>query len=144
VTTIPEKKGATGFIFGFLAVVFGLAAVRGAQGAPILAAAAAIGAVALVAYLVTWYRRPAPMLSISPDEIWYGRLDQPGQRIERDTSGSARLEFREGFRHSGWFLGLAGDPETPGILMTGFDMQQVAAACRAQGWTFGDASDPVS
>ena len=100
----------------------------------LLAAAMAAGAVGCLAVLVWWYRNPAPILTISPEEIWYGRIDQPGTQIERSESG--RLAFQEGFRKSGWFLALADDPEAPGILMTGFDMQEVAAACTTHGWTF--------
>ena len=133
-TTIVEKKGQFGFIFGFLAAVLGLAAWRGMEGAPILAAVLAAGAIGCLGVLIWWYRNPAPILTISPEEIWYGRIDQEGMRIERNATG--RLSFVEGFQKSGWFLLLADEPETPGILMTGFDMQQVAAAATAHGWTF--------
>ena len=135
-TTIVEKKGQLGVVLGFLIVVFGLAAWRGAEGAPIIAAAAGIGAVGLAIWLVYYYRKPAAMLTITQEEIWYGRLDQPGMRIERDESG--RLRFREGFKKSGWFLSLADHPDRPGLLMTGFDMKQVAEACVAHGWSFGE------
>jgi ADP-ribosyl-[dinitrogen reductase] hydrolase len=140
-TTIVEKKGELGFVFGFLVVVLGLAAWRGAEGAPILAGAAAVGAIVCLAVLVNWYRKPAPFLTISPDEIWYGRLDQPGMRLERS---GGRLYFREGSRQSGWFLLQADMPDKPGILMTGFDMPEVAAACTAHGWTFEEDDPPAT
>ena len=133
-TTIVEKKSEFGFIFGFLAVVLGFAAWRGWQNATFVAALLAGGAIVCAAILVSWYRKPAPILTITPEEIWYGRLDQEGMRIERNESG--RLVFQQGFDQSGWFLQLADEPEKPGLLMTGFDMQQVAAAATAHGWTF--------
>jgi hypothetical protein len=133
VTTIPEKKREFVFIFGFMAAIAGLVAWR-AVDAPIITGISAAIAVGLVAMIAWWYRKPTPFLSISPDEIWYGRLGDPGMSIERDATG--RLQFREGFQESGWFLFLADDPEQTGILMTGFDMEQVAAACVAHGWSF--------
>ena len=75
------------------------------------------------------------MLAISPEEIFYGRLDQPGTRIARDASG--RLLFRRGFKNSGWFLVLADTPDQPGISMIGFDRGEVERACVAHGWRFG-------
>ena len=139
-TTIIEKKGQFGFIFGFLAVILGFGALRGMENSPVIAAFLGISAIGFLAVLISWYRKPAPILTITPEEIWYGRIDQPGTSIERNASG--RLYFREGFQKSGWFLLLADEPEKAGILMTGFDMRQVAAAATAHGWTFGDA--PVS
>ena len=137
-TTIAEKKGQVGFLFGFMAAVLGFAAWRGLTGTGgVVAILLGIGAVAFLVALIVWYLRPTPFLSISPEEIWYGRLDQPGTKIERDQSG--RLRFKEGFQSSGWFLELADHPDRPGLLMTGFDMKQVAAACISHGWTFAVA-----
>ena len=133
-TTIVEKKGEFGFIFGFLAVALGFAAWRGWENATIVAGLLGLGAIVCIVILVNWYRRPAPILTITPEEIWCGRLDQPGMRIERNESG--RLVFQQGFDRSGWFLLLADEPEKPGLLMTGFNMKEVAAAAIAHGWTF--------
>jgi hypothetical protein len=134
VTTIVEKKSEFGFIFGFLAVVLGFAAWRGLENATVVAGLLGLGAIGCAAILVYWYRKPAPILTITPDEIWYGRLDQEGMRIERNETG--RLLFKQGFDRSGWFLLLADEPEKPGLLMTGFNMPEVAAAVTAHGWTF--------
>ena len=139
-TTIVEKKSEFGFIFGFLAVVLGFAAWRGWENATFVAGLLGLGAIGCAAILVYWYRKPAPILTITPEEIWYGRLDQEGMRIERN--GTGRLVFHQGFDQSGWSLHLADEPEKPGLLMTGFDMHQVAAAATSHGWSFGDA--PVS
>ena len=73
---------------------------------------AVIAAVILVVWL-NWRRKPPAMLAISPEEIFFGRLDQHGTRISRDASG--RLAFRRGSRESGWFLRLADTPDQPGI-----------------------------
>jgi hypothetical protein len=133
-TTIPEKKWEVDLIAGFLVIALGFAAFRGAQGAPIVAGVLAILAVGILVVWVDWRRKPAPMLAISPEEIFYGRLDQPGMRIARDASG--RLRFHRGFKNSGWFLSLVDTPDRPGISMIGFDMPEVARACAVHGWTF--------
>ena len=137
-TTIKEKKGAVGFLFGFMAAVLGFAAWRGSGGnAQVIAALLGIGAVVFLIALILWIRRPTPFLAISPEEIWYGSLGQDGQKIDRNESG--RLRFKEGFQKSGWFLILADERDGTGLLMTGFDMNEVAAACVAHGWTFAVA-----
>ncbi|HSL34534.1 MAG TPA: hypothetical protein VK871_12840 [Candidatus Limnocylindrales bacterium] len=141
-TTIAEKKSEVGVIALFLVAVFALAAWRGMEGAPILAGAFALAAVGVLVAWLSWYRKPAPMLAISPEEIFYGRLDQPGIRIARNATG--RLVFREGFKRSGWFLILVDEPDAPGISMIGFDMGEVRAACLAHGWSFGDAGSPAA
>ena len=133
-TTITEKKRSTGAIFGFLFVVFALAAWRGMDGAPVLAAAAAVAAIASAGYLAWTYLTPAQVLAISAAEIRLGKPGKPGTVIARSASG--QLAFHQGFRRSGWFLVSVDAPDGPPILMTGFDMNEVAAACVAQGWTF--------
>ena len=134
-TTIPEKKSEFGFIFGFAIVVMVLVAIR-AKDAPILSAALIIAAVAILLGLISWWRKPAPSLRISPDEIVYGRLDQPGMRIRRDASPTGRLQFRMGFKRSGWVLTLVDATEPQSLSMMGFDMNEVARACLEHGWTF--------
>jgi hypothetical protein len=140
-TTIAEKKSEVGVIALFLVAVLALAAWRGMEGAPILAGVSAIAAVAILIAWWSWQRKPAPILAISPEEIFYGRLDQLGMRIARNASG--RLLFREGFKRSGWFLILADGPEVTGISMLGFDMDEVRAACVAHDWSFGQAAEPT-
>jgi hypothetical protein len=134
-TTITEKKSEFGFIFGFVIVVLVLVAIR-AEDAPILSAALVIVAVGILLALINWWRKPAPSLRISPDEIVYGRLDQPGMRIRRDASPTGRLQFRMGFKRSGWFLVLVDAREPQSVSMIGFDMNEVARACLERGWTF--------
>jgi hypothetical protein len=143
VTTIPEKKRPFDILAGFLIIMLGVAAFRaaqgpqGGQGAPVVAAVIGILALGILVVWLDWRRKPAAVLAISPEEIFFGRLDQPGLRIARDASG--RLRFHQGFinrRMSGWYLKLADAPDQPGILMTGFDMPEVKRACVAQGWTF--------
>ena len=133
-TTIAENKGQVDVIAGFLVIVLGFAAWRGSQGAPVVAAILAVIAIVILVVWLNWRRKPTPMLAISPEEIVYGRLDQPGMRIHRDASG--RLIFRRGFRNSGWFLSLADSPDQPGLSMIGFDMGEVSRACVTHGWTF--------
>ena len=137
-TTIVERKRDLDVIFGFLVIVLGFAAVRGAEKAPI--AAAVMGTVA-VALLVAWIlmrRQPPGRLTITGDEIAYGRVDRPPmQRILRVEAN--RLRFRQGhigIRPSGWFLMPADEPSTPRILMLGFDMSEVQRACLEHGWSF--------
>jgi hypothetical protein len=134
-TTIPEKKSEFVFIFGFMIVVALLVAWR-AENAPLITTVCIGIAAGLAVLTIRWYRKPTPFLAISPDEIWYGRLNEPGQKIERNATG--RLYFREGFQKGGWYLLPADQPGAVGLLMTGFDMGQVAAACEAHGWTFAD------
>ena len=133
-TTIPEKKGEIDVIAAFLVIVLGFAAWRGSTGAPVVAAILGILALVILVVWLNWRRKPPAMLAISPEEIFFGRLDQPGTRIQRDASG--RLLLRRGFRESGWFLMLADAPDQPGISMIGFDMAEVSRACVAHGWTF--------
>jgi hypothetical protein len=136
VTTIPEKKRPFDIIAGFLIIMLGLAALRGAQGAPVLAAVMAILALGILVVWLNWRRKPAAVLRISPHEIVYGRLDQPGLRITR--GGSARLRMRHSYRRRRWYPYLmpADAPDRPGILMMGFDVSEVRRACVAHGWTF--------
>jgi hypothetical protein len=135
VTTISEKKSAVTGIAGFLVVILGFAAFRGAERAPLVAGILAALALGILVVWLSWWRKPAPMLAISPEEIFYGRLDQPGIRIVRD--GNGRLRFRRGFKNSGWRLVLADAPDQPGISMLGFDLGEVERACVVHGWTFG-------
>ena len=134
-TTIPEKKSDFVIIFGFMIVVALLVAWR-AENAPLITTVCIGIAAGLAVLTIRWYRKPTPFLAISPDEIWYGRLNEPGQKIDRNATG--RLEFKEGFNNGGWYLLLTDEPEKPGLLMTGFDLQQVAAAAVAHGWTFAE------
>ena len=134
-TTISQKKSDITGIAGFLVLAFGFAAFRGAERAPVVAGILAILALGILVAWLTWWRKPAAVLAISPEEISYGRLDQPGLRIARDASG--RLHFRRGFKNSGWFLVLADTPDQPVISMIGFNLPEVERACLAQGWTFG-------
>ncbi|HET9522320.1 MAG TPA: hypothetical protein VFO73_14825 [Candidatus Limnocylindrales bacterium] len=140
-TTITEKKSQTDVIAVFLIVVFGLAAWRGAERAPIMAGLAAVAAVGVLAIWLYWRRKPAAILAISPDEIFFGRLDQTGVHIRRGASG--RLRFRQGFKQSGWFLMRADEPEEPAIAMIGFDLREVEATCIKHGWTFGEGAPPA-
>lgn len=64
-TTIAENKSEVGVIFGFVVVVLGLAALRGAEGAPLLAGAMGIAAVGILLGLLNWWRKPTPRLAIS-------------------------------------------------------------------------------
>ncbi len=134
-TTIVEKRREIDAVAWFLVLVLGFAAWRGAEGAPVIAAIMAfLAAGTLVAWLA-WRRKPASMLTISPDEIFFGRLDQTGVLIVRDATG--RLRIHEGVPGSGWFLELADTPDQPGISMIGFDLREVERACLGHGWTFG-------
>ena len=133
-TTIPEKKRPFDIIAGFLIIMLGLAAFRGWQGAPVVAALMAIVALGILVVWLTWRRKPAAVLVISPPGIVYGRLDQPGLRITRD--GSGRLRLRQSHHGRGWYLMPADAPDRPGILMMGFDLSEVRRACVAHGWTF--------
>ena len=133
-TTIAQKKSAIDAIALFLVIALGFAAWRGSTGAPIVAAILAIIAAVILVLWLNWRRKPPPVLAISPEEIFFGRLDQPGTRIQRDASG--RLLFRRGFRQSGWFLLLADTRDQPPISMIGFDMAEVGRACVAHGWNF--------
>jgi hypothetical protein len=133
-TTITEKRREIDAIALFLVIAFALAAWRGSQGAPIIAGAFALGAVGILIAWLYWRRKPASIIAVSPEEIFFGRLDQSGTVIERTEGG--RLQFREGLQGSGWFLMLVDEPDKPGISMIGFDVGEVRAVCDSHGWVF--------
>jgi hypothetical protein len=134
VIDIDERRGGGTFLALFLAGAFGLAAWRGASGAPVLAAFMGVLAVTALVVWLRWISKPRRTLHVSPDLISFGR---PGEdHVELRRFDGAELEIWQALNEQGsWFLGIAGQPE-PAILLMGFAHPQVAEACLAQGWTF--------
>ena len=119
-------------IAGFLAVVFAAAAVRGAASAPALAAGMGVLFVATVIGWILWRRSPLRALTITPEEITYGRPDRVAERIPRT---SAPLRFRRSaVRQTGWWL--SGENGPGAVSMIGFDLDTVRSACVQHGWEF--------
>ena len=76
-TTIPEKKREIDIVAIVLAIFLGVAAFRaaqgppGGQGAPVPAAVMAIMVLGILAIWLNWRRKPARILAISPEEIFF-------------------------------------------------------------------------
>lgn len=134
-TTIAENRRQIDLIAWFLVVALGFAAIRGGSGAPLVAGILAVAAIGILAAWAAWRLKPSSMLAISPDEIFFGRLDQAGTVITRGPAG--RLAFRRGVKNAGWFLVAPDQEDAPVISMIGFDLAAVRQACEAHGWTFG-------
>ena len=97
-------------------------------------AVGAFAGTAAAVILVVWAndrRKPARLLTISADEIVFGRLEEPGTAITREHG--SRLEMRYVYK-AGTFLAPVGQPK-PAIPMTGFKQPEVRAACEQYGWT---------
>ena len=132
-TRIEERRRDLNVILGFLAVVFLIAGVRGASGAPALAVVMGVLFVATAAFWMHWRRSPASAITITADEITFGRPEKVVTRIPRSA---APLRFRRNaYRQTGWWL--ATSQEGAGaISMIGFDPGSVRDACLQHGWDF--------
>jgi hypothetical protein len=141
-TVVHERKGRVNFLWGFLAVAFGAALVRGhfgMSGTGRLAVDVAFGglvAVVLVAWI--WFRRHPARLEITPDEVAFMHDEQPNAtRLFRTGDLSIRTTHFGGTDRL-HFLKVEGSEEAISIQM--FDHEEVKRACRANGWRF--AGDP--
>jgi hypothetical protein len=132
---LSERRRDGDAIAWTLILLFGLAAWRGAAETPVLAAGMGLlGALGLAGW-VRWRFRAVPRLSITRDEISYGR---PGQVVARIPRTAGTLEIRRSrVVQSGWWLSPPGDSEGSGISMLGFDIKEVRRACLERGWEFG-------
>src|SRR3954451_20233906 len=122
---IEERRRDGDAVGCFLGVAFGVAAWRGASGAPVLASL--MGALSLVALggWIRWRCRPPGQLTITADEITWGR---PGDVRVRIPRTAAPLDFRRGqvvHFQSTWRLSPSPGSGVPGISMLGFDLDQV-------------------
>src|SRR4051812_27190939 len=128
VTVIEERRRDLNAIAGMLVVAFGLAAVRGASQAPVLAGAMGILATVSLGVWVRWRFSAPRQLAITAEEITHGR---PGRVTTRVPRTAGPLAFRRGRR--GWWLAGSGVPSIP---MLGFDLDDVGQACVGRGWEF--------
>jgi hypothetical protein len=129
-TVLVPRRTDTHVLFWFLIGVCALVAVRGWERERGIAIAVAAVAIVLLAAWLRWRRKPQPFLSISPEEIVFGRLEEPGTVITR-AAGALQIRID---RRYGTFL-FAPNEQGPSIVLTGFDIHQVRRACEAHGWT---------
>jgi hypothetical protein len=131
---LVERRRDSDVIAWFLVTACGVAAWRGASEAPV--PATLMGALAVVA-CGGWIRsrcRPPRQLTITADEITWGRPDRVLARIPR-TAGPLDLR-RSRVVQCGWWLSPSPGSGASGISMLGFDLDQVRQTCRDRGWEF--------
>ena len=129
-TIIPERRRDTDVVALFLAGVCLLVAWRGAENAPVIAGVfAAVGAVIIGGWIYL-RRTPRFALTIGPDEIVFGRPNQPRSVIASSATAGLLINY------DGTTWSLVGDGPTgkTTISLFGFDPGAVANACEANGW----------
>jgi hypothetical protein len=133
VTIIPEQRKVTDFLALFLGGLFLLAAWRGAENEPVIAAIlATIGAVVL-GYWIYFRMKPRFALTIGPYEIVYG---QPNRRVTViSRAATARLLIKMDTNYGWLLLAYDGDEQVQELVsLLAFDIVAVADACEANGW----------
>lgn len=129
---LTERRGAFDLVMALLTGACLVAAARGADRAPTLAIGCAILAVALVGVWVQRRRRPAAQLLISREVIALRR----GDLVEAEGRRAPGAWVRITRSRSGAYLSVQGVPHAVVDLM-GFDLRDVAYACRRCGWVVG-------
>ena len=133
-TLIRERRRDGDVIAWLLIVAFGLAAWRGASGAPVLAVVMAVLALGVLAGWIAWRRAPASQITIAPTEVTFGRPEKVVMRIPRDAQP---LKLRRyAVRQTGWWLTAREDSGAPPISLIGFDPATVRDECVKAGWEF--------
>jgi hypothetical protein len=132
-TVLVERRRDGDVIAWLLILTCGFAAWRGAAASPVLAAGAAgLAALALAAWL-RWRSLAPRELTVTRDEITFGRPGAVEVRIPRQAGA---LEFRTSTapRGASLWLGPPRDSGFPGIAMLGFKVPEVRRACADMGW----------
>ena len=93
-----------------------------------------VGVAVAVAIVGVWIflRTPPAVLTIAPDAIVKARRHERRRVVARTATGWLRIEWKD----DGWDLWAVDGDENVGWvpLGTGFDVDEVAAACEAHGW----------
>src|SRR4051794_9735694 len=137
-TLIRERRRDGDVIAGFCVLAFGLAAWRGASGAPVVAVVMGLLALGTIAGWAYWRRRPASELTISPSEVTLGPPGRAARTIPKSAEPLALS--RSAARQTSWYLVGCQGSGAPGIPLIGFDPAAVRDGCVDQGWEFGGTS----
>jgi hypothetical protein len=137
---VAERAGSRNFLWGFLAVVFGAALVRGHLGAETdpgrLVVDVVFGAlfVGTVAAWV-WFNRHPARLEISAEEVTFQHRGQKkSTRLLRSAGDLYVSTTMLGGKHPLRFLKVTGSDEAIALQM--FDWPQVQRVCLDNGWRF--------
>ena len=135
---VHEKRSAVDFLWGFLAVAFAVALVRGHMGAGSERSRLVIdvcvgGLLLLIVAAWVWMRRHPAFIEVSYHTIALKHRHRPGvTQLER---GCGDLYFRRtGGRVR--FLVLKATGTDGSISLQMFDRREVERACRAHRWRF--------
>jgi hypothetical protein len=141
---VAEKAHRVDWVWGFLAVVFAVALVRGLLGADTGTGRLAVGAGMGLLALGSgggwwWFRRHPARLEVGPEEIGFAhRGRRRSATIRRETGDLEIRTTHVGGKNRLHFLTATGTEEA--VPLTTFDHAEVETACRMQGWRF--AGDP--
>jgi hypothetical protein len=135
VTVIVEGRRDRTVVAWVVIAFCALGGWRGMAQSPVVAGIFVVLAVAAVVGWITWFLRKPRQLTISSDEITYGRPDHVDQRIPRSAGPLALRRSRYALSLAPW-----DDPQLAGITLLGFDVPEVAAACTSHGWEFPNAA----
>ena len=135
---VHEKRSAVHFLWGFLALAFAVALVRGHMGAGSERSRLVIdmcvgGLLALILWAWFWSRRHPGSIEVSYHSIALRHEDRPG--VTELKRGCGDLYFkRSGGRVRFLVLKATESDETISLQM--FDRREVERACRAHRWRF--------
>lgn len=129
---LVERRRDGDVLAWLLVLPCAFAAWRARDTAPLMAAAVAVLTVTILGAWIRW-RVVAPReLTVTHDEITFGR---PGQQLVRIPRAAGPLELRTtSVRGSSLWLGAARDSGLPGVPMLGFQVPEVRQACTDLGW----------
>jgi hypothetical protein len=137
---VHERRSSVNFLWGFLAVVFLAAGIRGHFGAEtttgrivgdVILGLLAAGSIAVWVYSL---RHPA-RLEISSNAIVLAHRGGVNTQQLNRSSGDLYIR-RSGGRHPQAYLRTPGDDV--GLLLTTFDLDEIKQACATTGWRFSD------
>jgi hypothetical protein len=137
-TVVAERARRVDVLFGFLAVAFAAALVRGHLGAGSARSRLVLdvllgGLVAAIVFTWVWLRRHPASLEITPEWVVLAHSGRAGTTgFDRD-SGDLHFELSGG-RARVLLLKSTGSDEAISLQM--FDHGEVEAALRANGWRF--------
>ena len=135
---VHEKRSAVDFLWGFLAVAFAVALVRGHMGAGSDRSRLVIdvlvgGLLALILLTWIWSRRHPASIEVTYHSIALRHKDRPGVTELRRGCGDLYFK-RTGGRVR--FLVLKATETDESISLQMFDRREVERACRAHRWRF--------
>lgn len=139
VVVLTERRGPFDALMALLTLACVAAAIRGASGAPVLAAIAGGIALILVVVWVQRRRRPPAQLHIGPRMVSLRR----GATVEAEGHHDAGSWLRLTRNRSGTYLSVQG-PRPAVFNLLGFDVREVVGACRSAGWVMDGDHDGAS